>query len=474
MEVNGFRFIHYVRYYDNENPPEEPGMHGVFYMRARARVTTFTRDGLAPLENLQRGLELAKRQILQEEINADQIVVFLYTGHVAMLPLLARFAETLGSRNVSVFFNIFYHDNSQDLLTKEITPTKKLITGAGEILEDVNPAANLLLTGDTERIADLYSQFFHRPVRRIPLPLPLPATDLAPSDPEKREITAERPIDILFLGHAITRAGYDLLYDLYEKVTREEQQIPLRFTIRHSTADAHPHVHARLVSQHYKIRHFEGRLSDELYEQLLSESDIVVQPNRADLYPIESSGIFIDAVLKRKIVVVPDGTWMADRLQAYGSGETFRSGDSSSLAEKVLRIIREFPLYARRTARSLGEMRAMHSPEALASFFTEGVGQGRQSDHPENFRKRVDTESELLATALGLVGESRQQRQALRGASQKLDNRDVKPQKRIGNINEEERQGQLWLFYYCIGFALRYPWKSFKKMLKIFRGIRKQ
>lgn len=89
---------------------------------------------------------------------------------------------------------------------------------------------------------------------------------------------------------------------------------------------------------------------------------IVVLPYDAPFYRISTSGVFAEAVAFGKLLVVPSGTWMADKMaEGVGVGSTFEKPTSGSIAGALLNIMRSADRLAPEALRRATNAREEHS-----------------------------------------------------------------------------------------------------------------
>jgi glycosyltransferase involved in cell wall biosynthesis len=98
---------------------------------------------------------------------------------------------------------------------------------------------------------------------------------------------------------------------------------------------------------------------------MISRADIIILPYLRERYPFRTSGVFIDALIHEKVVVVPEGTWMEEMIIRHGSGATFRSGDAKSLIEAIESVIENYALHAEYSSRNVTDIYSQFSAEAL-------------------------------------------------------------------------------------------------------------
>jgi glycosyltransferase involved in cell wall biosynthesis len=102
------------------------------------------------------------------------------------------------------------------------------------------------------------------------------------------------------------------------------------------------------------------------YEARFDESDVLLLPYQRTPYARRTSGIFLEAALAGKPVVVPEGTWMADQVAAgRAAGVVFSKLTPEDVADAVLACLRDYP---RLRARALELASAWRESEGVGAF----------------------------------------------------------------------------------------------------------
>jgi hypothetical protein len=82
-------------------------------------------------------------------------------------------------------------------------------------------------------------------------------------------------------------------------------------------------------------------LNTEDYFKNLTRSTLVVLAYEAQPYRVLTSGVFTEAASLGKPIIVPAGTWMAEKIaQGYGVGMLFEDPSTPSMADVILKSIR--------------------------------------------------------------------------------------------------------------------------------------
>jgi hypothetical protein len=195
-------------------------------------------------------------------------------------------------------------------------------------LARVAHAKNVLLTANGKRMAEFLGAALAQPVAEYPMPkhYPFGAADMA------EPVSPQTPPCVAILGHSLPTKGFHLIPGL---VARNPQW---RWLVQVAPAgqdalwqDARETMHA---AQNVELAI--GSLDPAAYYALISRADVILLPYDAAQLPLRSSGIFSEAVATGKVVVVPQGTWMAEHLAAgRGSGTVFGNQTADSISNAL-------------------------------------------------------------------------------------------------------------------------------------------
>ncbi len=269
---------------------------------------------------------------------ADEVTVYMYTCHPRHFAAVAEVLEEVGPARLRVFLNLFYLD-TRFCAGEESPDYTAMLRAVSAQLERCDPGRVVRLTSDSERTVARYAPCFERPIGFLPIPLvsKVELPDPAPARPG--------PL-VGFFGCAHVRNGYDLMYRLCRKLTRDPES-PVRFLIRHreipSDGFSQRSKIDRFRALQTRVEHLSHDLGQAEYLAQIARCDVVLIPYRREHYPCQTSGILIDALTQGRLVVAPEHTWMGDIVRSLGVGTTFVSGDLDSLAASLDRICADLP-----------------------------------------------------------------------------------------------------------------------------------
>lgn len=191
---------------------------------------------------------------------------------------------------------------------------------------------------DTERLTDQYNRLGVATFHTAPIPVaadyrPACLEDVVPT-PSRRTVGWAPPTNtndhggqcppydalahVVYLGDARTEKGYRYLPHLVADLAVDGP--PARFTFQSNFnvpgGEPAPAVaRAQLAAfPEDQVRLVTLPMSGDEYRRLLLDADVVLIPYDRDNYYARSSGVFAEALVAGKPVVVPAGTWMATEL----------------------------------------------------------------------------------------------------------------------------------------------------------------
>jgi hypothetical protein len=134
-------------------------------------------------------------------------------------------------------------------------------------------------------------------------------------------LPSDRSAHVIYIGDARTEKGYHWLPHLVGDAFAAD--LPVRFTFQSNfnvpagePAAVVARAQLEAMPPECRVELIKRPLSSYDYRRLLQDSDIVVIPYDRDNYYARSSGIFAEALVAGKPVLVPAGTWMASELSA--------------------------------------------------------------------------------------------------------------------------------------------------------------
>ncbi len=306
--------------------------------------------------------------------NYDKISIYMYTSHPLYFPVFAKLLnlERYSTLNIQAYLGLFYLDPG--FCRNESVPKyERMLRSISGSVEKYDPDQRVNLCADSERIVSCYSPYFRRSIKVFPIPLGKIADHSRVSQQLKKNI---EKIIIGFLGYAHIKQGYHLVRDLYLRIVNAKGYSHVNFIMRHNTnlgIEDMSEMVDEFKKETERIVHLIGDLPKDKYEEQVSNCDIILMPHSRAEYPCQTSGLFVDSLRKRKVVVVPEDTWMADMIKQYGSGEIFKSGDISSFVNAVKKVCDNFPRYHSNTERNIEAFSMFHTAESL--FDAMGIGQ---------------------------------------------------------------------------------------------------
>ena len=295
----------------------------------------------------------------------DRVTLYMYTSHPLYFPIVAQAANAAKYAGVDIecYLGLFYL-NLDFSRGATVPDYEGMLSSVSNALERCDRGNKIRIHSDSDRTIERFGGFFRRPVSLFPLPLDTHAGLASKSTPtpESEDIT------VGYFGYAGRKQGYLLVRALYDRISSSERYPHVRFIIRHVLGLSNEtmlRIAASFRTETKCITHVDGALSNEDYRAWMSKCDVLVLPHRRDDYPCQTSGTFVDCLVQRKIVVVPENTWMADQLVTHGSGTTFESDNVEGFISAVEGVLDDFERFRGRTERNIDQFAKRHTAESL-------------------------------------------------------------------------------------------------------------
>lgn len=212
------------------------------------------------------------------------------------------------------------------------------------------------LCSDTEEMVKQFGEISEVPIHLLPLPLVIKDT----GGQSNRDATIMR---VAYLGHTSMLKGAHLLPEIVQRVWADGNGP--HFLIQ---LFANAQLCASLKEAFAKtppgaVTLVDNAVDAATYRKFLNEADIVLLPYAREFYGWASSGIFTEALSIGKVVVVPEGTWLARQVEKFHAGGViFSAFNAKSIAEAVQRAVRSLPQLTQLASTAAPEWTTYHSP----------------------------------------------------------------------------------------------------------------
>jgi hypothetical protein len=184
-------------------------------------------------------------------------------------------------------------------------------------------------------MAAVYQNIAGHKVRHIPWPV-LSGTEL----PSTKDIFCNERVTISFLGHARPETGVNILPAIIGRIAATKPNTRFRVQLNTELNDGIVTVLDELRSVEADLTILEGRLGQAQFDAELDRTDILLLPYDASSYKMRGSGMFAEGIVRRRAIVVPGGTWMAEEARRSGAAVAAASGPTGAdFARATLQLI---------------------------------------------------------------------------------------------------------------------------------------
>lgn len=313
------------------------------------------------LEDFESGLTAVKEQLITK-YSDHTIRIYMYTAHPAHLPVFAKVFGTITTVKIEAFCNLFHIDRDFCSGLHNIYYAHYLRHIKQEF-DRYNQNGLIHISNESQLSASRYEPYLG--AQRIIDAQPVMEL---PEKAAMRKAGTDGRIVLAYAGFPHERVGYPLVFQAYDMIMKtglaEKVLFKIKHTKKHYTAETLK-IYEAFTRRTQSIIHETRFLPGAAYDRFLSESDIILIPYSRKHYPVNTSGMLVDALLRKKVVVVPQGTWMAEQIQHYGVGITFESDNANSFMEAIAKAVTQFPALAENADRNCEAFARKHSAENL-------------------------------------------------------------------------------------------------------------
>jgi glycosyltransferase involved in cell wall biosynthesis len=385
-------------------------------------------------------------EIIQDIVNAENrndLEIFMYTAHPLHLPVIAYTLNKYSGmlKGLSAHVCLFYVNPEFCTGNNRTDEYEKMLARSSNLIESLDPDHLLTICTDSERTARSYGPYFKREFKVLPVPV-----ENVYQLSAKENVVSNERVTIGYIGQTTERAGYHLAYAAYKEISSMDIFDRIRFHIKHTKKDFLHEMHDKFLAESINIRHVNEFLSNEAYEQFLSGCDIVLMPYSRKYYPCQTSGIVTEAILMRKVLIVPEETWMADQIVDYGAGETFVSDNLDSLVQAIVKVADNYKSYKEKTERNLDKFRKIHSCSNLFTKInlknSESAGKIKSNPEKVDFYSRFDA---LMMENITLMQEKDKLIRQIKQKNNQIKDRDAQINNKDEQLKNKDEQLQMTL-----------------------------
>jgi glycosyltransferase involved in cell wall biosynthesis len=315
-----------------------------------ARPSQFGRDFKVLLDDLIRSVGLD-----------TDLIFYMYCGRTAHFIAISELVSLPQYQDIKMKFyvNLSYQDLNCGKSDDDYAVDLKFLS---DILESKDKSSRIVGIMDSQQSIKRYQSCFNRRLRLAPIPL------YHQRPCARKVIATHNPLTVGYFGQLVEEQGYVFATQAYEEFIEKRKQTGLKFLMRVNSNRSEKQLADHFEKFRRKTNHIsivEGFVETDKHLGLISQCDIVILPYLKECYPYRTSGVFVDALVHNKVVVVPSDTWMSEMITKYGAGCTFISGDLASLVSAIDRVITDYSSYASSASRNITEMYCQFSAASL-------------------------------------------------------------------------------------------------------------
>jgi glycosyltransferase involved in cell wall biosynthesis len=265
-------------------------------------------------------------------------LIVIPTASLRSVGGIAKWRAATGCATPVVFFFHFLLPFGLDLMADGAG--KYIAREAGREIRDSLALGPFLFTASSPHLASTLTAATGCDVSIAPLPLWYDLAETAKTtDPALKN---HRDPTIAFVGELRREKGGHLLPDVIAHFDNADPAVG--FVVQAGVAEAGLLESLDSMRTRGSVRIVREMLSEQQYRELIEGASAIVLPYDRKRYLDRTSGAFAFAAAAGRPCVVPDGTWMADKINAgWASGTVYRGSSATDVATAVVDTIERLP-----------------------------------------------------------------------------------------------------------------------------------
>lgn len=304
------------------------------------------------------------KNIKLQENKYDQIIFYMYTSHPHYIKVFALLNQKYKIKNIEIHLVLFYLNNAFCEGNKD-DRYLNMLNDTNQTLTDRDIKNEIYLHIDSDRAIKMYQPFFSNKIKALPIPLNYRTEMEAKNNRASRK---NKKISIGYFGYPTTKHGFHLFYDLYTQL-KDNNKFSFIVRANRHLSDKTFDEEIALMRNDEKVSFYDEYISDQTYKSLIQNSNIIVIPYLKDAYPVQTSGVLIDAVFANKHIVTTEDTWMGDKVLLLNNGLTFKNDNAHELIEAVKTLVDQFPFTFNRT--EMEKFKNLYTVNQMFKTFSE-------------------------------------------------------------------------------------------------------
>ncbi len=278
------------------------------------------------------------KKIKLQENKYDQIIFYMYTSHPHYIKIFALLNQEFRIKNIEIHLVLFYLNNAFCEGNKD-SQYLNLLNNTDQTLADHDLKNKIYLHIDSDRAIEIYQPYFSNKINALPIPLNY-RTKMEIKD--NKVSRKNEKISLGYFGYPTNKHGFHLFYDLYTQI-KDNKKFSFIVRANRHLSDKTFDEEIDQMKKDKNVSFYDEYISDKTYKSLIQNSDIIIIPYLKDAYPVQTSGVFIDATFANKHIVTTEDTWMGDKILILNNGVTFKDENSHELVKTLKTLVDQLP-----------------------------------------------------------------------------------------------------------------------------------
>jgi|GEM_PF-700543 len=374
VQTQSMDIWHYVNHSVLTEDRQRFNLKPLFTSTGHINEATMSANEIAQtLNEFDEKIRIIFEQIKEVEPYYEKIILYMYTCHCLHIQVVGNVFTLRRIANLELHL-VLLTLNESIVFGKKNKAIQDILEAIDTIRRS-NDAFHWYM--DSSKALLAYQKFFTQKISTLPIPIHSQTEANLPCSRDETNV-----LTLAFFGYANQKYGFHLIYQLYRYFGRY-----FRYIIRLNSkmCDAQFQQAILRLKQDPHVLLIDEYIEEALYVRLIQQSDMIVIPYLQESYPMQTSGIFMDALWYHKFVIATNGTWMGDSILENGGGLVFESNSVESLIQAILLGRHSCLSYNRNSKRD--DQKAWFTVEKMFEIFK---GKAMKSDHEAFNEKNLD------------------------------------------------------------------------------------
>lgn len=268
-------------------------------------------------KDFERKLKHIFKSLLIKRRFYKKVVIYMYTSDLLYIQKFSKICKKYKFKNVFIHVVLFYLDNNFCRgLDSPIYESLLKKTNS-----NVKDCENLHIHMDSNLAIERYQRHFDKKITTFPFPL-FSTKEIKQDSHKEISFNNKEKIKIGYFGYVTTKHGFNYVFELIKRLDNTKYEFVLKIN-DNMQRDTELLWQMEVLKVLSNVKVITGYVQN--YLKLLKSCDLILIPYSIQDYPVQTSGILIDAILNNKQIITTERTWLGNTVKDINIGVTFRN-----------------------------------------------------------------------------------------------------------------------------------------------------